>query len=202
MSTKQTSGQRSDLRALTFIMSPLGADLVRSWSPGRSIGPVHDHQKADATSRAAHFQTTLHQTEGANTTGIIVPAEVIEELGHGKKPSVRVTINGYEYRSTVAVMGGQFMISVSSAIRKETGLGAYDPIDVVLTVDTTPREVEVPTDFAAALGAQPTAQTFFASLSNSLQRYHVDNINSAKTADTRQRRIDKAIGLFLDNKPR
>ena len=148
------------------------------------------------------FQTTLHQPEGANTTGIIVPAEVIDELGHGKKPPVRVSVNGYDYRSTVAVMGGQYLISVSAAIRKDTGLSGGDPIDVELTVDTTPREIEVPTDFEAALADHPDAKTFFESLSNSLQRYHVDKINGAKTAETRQRRIYKAIELFLENKPR
>ncbi len=161
-----------------------------------------DPSHPNTTTGTVRFQTTLHQPEGANTTGIIVPAEVIEELGHGKKPPVRVSINDYEYRSTVAVMGGQYMISVSAAIRQDTGLTAGDPIDVELTVDTTPREVEMPADFDDALGAHPAAKTFFASLSNSLQRYHVDNINSAKTSDTRQRRIDKAVGLFLENKPR
>ena len=111
-------------------------------------------------------------------------------------------MNGYEYRSTVAVMGGRNMVGISAKIRKETGLKGGDPIHVVLTVADTPRAVEVPDDFARALSADATAHAFFHNLANSLQRYHVDNINGAKTQETRQRRIDKAIALFKAGKKR
>jgi uncharacterized protein YdeI (YjbR/CyaY-like superfamily) len=94
------------------------------------------------------------------------------------------------------------MISISAAVRSATGLKGGDPIRVTLTVADAPREVNVPADFAAALAADERAGAFFGKLSNSMQRYHVDNINAAKSADTRQRRIDKAIALFLDGKQR
>jgi uncharacterized protein YdeI (YjbR/CyaY-like superfamily) len=90
----------------------------------------------------------------------------------------------------------------STAIRSETGLSAGDAVDVVLRVASTPREVDVPADFAAALDADPAARTFFEGLSNSIQRYHIDNIEGAKTAETRARRIEKAIGLFLAGQAR
>lgn len=147
------------------------------------------------------FDTTVTAT-GNNTTGIVVPDEMIERLGAGRRPAVVVNVNGYEYRSTVGVMGGRHMISVSAAIRKDTGLQADDPIHVVLTLADSPREVAVPDDFAAALSADPAAGAFYAKLSNSLRRYHVDNINAAKTAETRQRRIDKAVSLFRQGKQR
>jgi hypothetical protein len=115
---------------------------------------------------------------------------------------VLVNVNGYEYRNTVAVMGGRHMISISAAVRNATGLKGGDPIRVTLTVADTAREVNVPADFAAALAADERARAFFERLSNSMQRYHVDNINAAKSADTRQRRIDKAIALFLDGRQR
>jgi len=137
-----------------------------------------------------------------NNTGIVVPDEMIERLGAGHRPAVIVNVNGYEYRNTVAVMGGKHMIGISAAIRKETGLKGGDPIHVVLTVADKPREVVIPGDFAAALSAAPKAKAFFNKLSNSLQRYHVDNINGAKTAETRQRRIEKAIALFREGKRR
>ncbi|MGH8495961.1 MAG: YdeI/OmpD-associated family protein, partial [Gammaproteobacteria bacterium] len=139
---------------------------------------------------------------GMNATGIIVPAEVIDRLGHGKRPPVRISINGYAYRSTVGVMGGQAMIGVSAAIRKETGLRAGDTIDVELTVDETPREVGVPADFARALAAHRGVRDFFDGLANSLQRYQVDNVNAAKTDETRKRRIDKAVALFRSGRKR
>jgi hypothetical protein len=150
--------------------------------------------------KSATFETTV--AASGNNTGIVVPAEVIEQLGAGKRPPVLVNINGYEYRSTAAVMGGQHMIGISAAVRAATGLTGGDPIRVVLTVADTPREVDVPTDFAAALAAEDGTEAFFGKLSNSLQRYHVDNINGAKTEDTRQRRIEKAVALFREGKQR
>jgi hypothetical protein len=146
------------------------------------------------------FETTL--SASGNNTGIPVPDDVIRQLGHGKRPPVLVKVNGYEYRSTVAVMGGQFLIGLSAAVRAATGLKAGDPITVTLRVAATPREVDVPADFAAALDAQEPARRFFDQLSNSMQRYHADNISAAKAPETRQRRIDKAVGLFLKGRQR
>jgi hypothetical protein len=146
------------------------------------------------------FDTTVTAT--GNNTGIVVPDHLIDELGAGRRPAVVVNVNGYEYRNTVGVMGGKHMISISAAVRKETGLKGGDPIHVTLTLADAPREVDVPGDFAAALAADPAAGAFFAALSNSLQRYHVDSITEAKTAETRQRRIEKAISLFREGKKR
>ena len=152
-------------------------------------------QREDVT-----FETTLSST--GNNTGIPVPEHVIEQLGHGKRPPVLVSVNGYEYRSTVAVMGGLYLIGVSAAVRAATGLRGGDPISVTLRVADAPREVEVPPDFAAAMEERVPARQFFDGLSNSLQRYHVDNINAAKVPETRQRRIEKAVALFLAGKQR
>jgi bifunctional DNA-binding transcriptional regulator/antitoxin component of YhaV-PrlF toxin-antitoxin module len=146
------------------------------------------------------FDTTVAAT--GNNAGIVVPDELIERLGAGRRPAVIVNVNGYEYQNTVGVMGGRHMISVSAAVRKDTGLKAGDQVRVVLTLAEGPREVTVPDDLAAALSADPAAGAFFATLSNSLQRFHVDNVNAAKTAETRQRRIDKAISLFLEGRQR
>lgn len=146
------------------------------------------------------FETTV--AASGNNTGIVVPDDVIEQLAAGKRPPVLVNVNGYEYRNTVAVMGDKHMISISAAVRNVTGLKGGDPIRVTLSVADTPREVKVPADFAAPLAADERAKAFFEKLSNSMQRYHVDNINAAKSADTRQRRIDTAIALFLDGKQR
>jgi hypothetical protein len=146
------------------------------------------------------FDTTIVAT--GNNTGIVVPDEIIERLGAGRRPAVVVNVNGYECRNTVGVMGGKHMISVSAAIRKDTGLKGGDQVHVTLAVAETPRAVEVPADFAAALEAAPPAASFFAALSNSLQRYHVDSIEGAKTSETRRRRIEKAISLFREGKQR
>jgi hypothetical protein len=150
--------------------------------------------------KSVTFETTV--AASGNNTGIEVPEQAIEQLAAGKRPAVLVDVNGYEYRNTVGVLGGRHMISISAAVRRATGLNGGDPIRVTLTVADAAREVTIPPDFAAALAADERAGAFFAKLSNSMQRYHVDNINAAKSADTRQRRIDKAIALFLAGKQR
>jgi antitoxin component of MazEF toxin-antitoxin module len=152
------------------------------------------------TPSSATFETEL--SSFGNNTGIVVPPDVIAQLGAGRRPPVDVEVNGYRYRTTVGVMNGQHLVSVSAAVRKETGLTGGDPITVTLALNTTTREVEVPNDLADALRREPTAFEFFGALSNSLQRYHVDQITGAKTPATRQRRVDKAVALFLAGKKR
>jgi len=153
-----------------------------------------------AAPNTATFETTLTAT--GNNTGIVVPDSVIEQLGAGRRPPVVVEVNGYQYRSTVAVMGDQYLISVSAAVRAATGLVGGGPIRVTLTVADSPRTVEMPSDLAAALDAKDGTRQFFDTLSNSLQRYHVDNINAAKSSDTRRRRIDKTVAFILEGKRR
>ncbi len=149
---------------------------------------------------SATFETLVAMT--GNNTGIVVPDEVIAQLGAGRRPSVVVDVNGYRYRNTVGVMGGRHLISISAAVREATGLQGGDPITVTLTIADSPREITIPDDFAAAVAADAQAATFFAKLSPSMQRYHADNVNAAKSSETRQRRIDKAIASFRDGKQR
>lgn len=138
------------------------------------------------------FRTVILQS-GKNTTGIEVPDEIVDGLGAGKRPKVRVTINGATYRSSIAVMGGVYMVGVSAENRELTGVSGGDEVDVTLEVDTEPRTIEVPADFAAALDADPKAGAFYDGLSFSQQRWFVGGIEDAKTDATRQRRIAKAV---------
>ncbi|MER6191855.1 YdeI/OmpD-associated family protein [Streptomyces cyaneofuscatus] len=137
------------------------------------------------------FRTTMFLS--GNNTGIEVPEDVVEALGAGKRPPVNVTVNGYAYRSTIAPMGGRFLIPFSSDKRKETGIAGGDAIEVELTLDTAPRTVEPPADLAAALAAAPGAAEAFAALSPSRQKAHVTSVEGAKTDATRERRIAKAV---------
>ena len=141
------------------------------------------------------FRAEVEQS-GRTATGIEVPADVVEALGGGRRPKVTVTINGSTYRSSVASMGGRFMVGVSAENRGLTGVTAGDVVDVELDLDTEPREVAVPDDFRAALDVVPEAGAAFARLSYSHQRQHVEAIGAAKQPQTRQRRIDKAIDML------
>src|SRR3954453_20686065 len=103
-----------------------------------------------STSSPLTFTATL-ETNGKTATGIEVPEAVVEQLGKGKKPPVTVGIGSHSYRSTVAVMGGRFLLPVSAENRSRAGIAAGDQVEVTLVLDEAPREVVVPDDFAAAL---------------------------------------------------
>ncbi|HEX3427192.1 MAG TPA: YdeI/OmpD-associated family protein [Candidatus Limnocylindrales bacterium] len=138
------------------------------------------------------FHTTILQA-GKTATGIHVPDEVVDALGAGRRPPVRVTINGFTYRSTIAVMGGDYMVGVNADNRAGAGVAGGDEVDVDIELDTAPREVPVPADFASALDAEPEARRTFEGLSNTNKGWHTSQIEGAKTDDTRQRRIARSI---------
>jgi hypothetical protein len=146
------------------------------------------------------FRTSI-RLGGKTATGIQVPPEVVASLGSSKRPAVRVTINGYTYRSTVAVMGGEFMLPVSAEVREHAGVAAGDEVDVTIELDAEPREVAVPPDFSDALDRDLDARRSFDALSYSNKRRIVLSIEDAKTAETRQRRIDKAVSNLHEGKP-
>ena len=133
------------------------------------------------------------QLSGKTATGIRVPPEVVADLGAGKRPAVSVTLNGYTYRSTIAPMGGEHMLPVSAEVREGAGVAAGDEVDVDVELDTAPREVSVPPDLAEALDGDAEARRFFEGLSYSNKRRIVLSIDEAKTPETRQRRIAKAM---------
>lgn len=133
-------------------------------------------------------------------TGLEVPAEVVEQLGSSKKPAVKVSINGYTYPSTVATMGGVFMLPVSAALRERAGIKAGDMVAVTVVADTAPRVIEVPDDFQLALDNNAAAKQYFESISNSNKKYFIAAIEQAKTPETRTRRIEKAIADLVQQK--
>ncbi len=147
------------------------------------------------------FHTTILQSEGT-ATGIVVPDEVVEALGSGKRPPITVTINGYTYRNTIAVMGGAYMVGISAQHRVGAGVAGGDEVDVDIELDTEPREVTVPDDFAAALDAEPPARATFDKLSYSNKSWHVLQVTGAKTDETRQRRIAKSVATLREGRPR
>lgn len=147
------------------------------------------------------FHTTILHS-GKNTTGIRVPEEVVEALGAGRRPAVRVTINGYTYRSTVAVMGGAYMVGVNAENRAGARVAGGEEVDVDIELDTAPREVTVPADLAAALEAEPDALRTFEGLSYSNRSWHVLQVTGAKTDETRLRRIAKSIDVLKQGRAR
>ncbi|TMD13384.1 MAG: DUF1905 domain-containing protein [Chloroflexi bacterium] len=130
---------------------------------------------------------------GKTATGVEVPAKIVEDLGSTKRPLVRVTINGYTYRSAIAPMGGTFMLGISEEVRNNANVKAGDSIDVQVELDTQPRDVVVPPELAQALAKNAKAKKYFDSLSYSGKVRLVAPIANGKTAETRERNLAKAM---------
>jgi len=145
------------------------------------------------------FRSTV-ELGGKTATGLPVPAEVVEALGSGRKPAVRVTIGGHTYRSTVATRGGVYMLPLSGENRTAAGVTAGDAVDVDVELDDQPREVAVPDDLAAALAEDDAARTAFEGLPYSHRQRHVLAIEGAKAPETRQRRVAKALEMLREGR--
>jgi hypothetical protein len=147
------------------------------------------------------FRTTLQQN-GKTAMGFEVPPDAVEALGAGKRPPVTVTINGYTYRNTVAVMGGAYMIGVSSEHRGPAKVTGGEEIEVELTLDTAPREVTVPPELQAALDADPAARATFEKLSYSNKSWHALQVTGTNNPETRARRVEKSIAALREGRIR
>ncbi|MDQ6657868.1 MAG: YdeI/OmpD-associated family protein [Actinomycetota bacterium] len=138
------------------------------------------------------FRGTV-ELHGKTATGIEVPAAVVESLGAGKRPAVSVTLSGHTYRTSIASMGGRFLIPVSAEIRAAAGVAAGDALDVRVELDNAPRTVEVPDDLAAALAAAPGAKKAFDAMAYSHQLRWALAVRDAKQPQTRAKRVTDAV---------
>ena len=150
---------------------------------------------------SVHFRTTI-QRNGKTAMGFEVPPDAVERLGAGKRPPVTVTINGYTYRNTVAVMGGAYMIGVSAEHRGPAGIVGGEEVDVELALDTAPREVTVPAELQAALDADAAARATFDKLSYSNKSWHALQVTSTNNPETRARRIGKSLEALREGRIR
>lgn len=142
------------------------------------------------------------QSNGKTATGFVVPEEIVARLGAGRHPRVRVTIEAHTYRSSIASMGGRMLLGVSAENREAAGVKAGDVLDVDVEVDTEERTVEVPEALAAELAGDEQAKAFYESLSYSQQQTFALPIRDAKTDETRQRRVDKAMAALREGRKR
>lgn len=129
-----------------------------------------------------------------NATGLVVPEEIVTALGQGRRPPVVVTINGHSWRTTVMTMGGEARLPLAQEHRKAAGVQGGDEVEVDIALDTAPREVEVPSDLAEALAGAGLTEAF-ARLPFSHRKEHVRAIDEAKSAETRMRRMLKAVQM-------
>ncbi len=144
------------------------------------------------TTTPIRFSTRLLQT-GKTTTGIEVPADILERLGGGARPAVAVRVNDYAYRTTAGVMGGKTLLPFSAEHRAASALKGGDAIEVELVLDTAPRTVDIPADLDRALEAEPALRAAFLKQAPSRQKADVQNILGAKAPETRARRIEAIV---------
>ncbi len=139
------------------------------------------------------FKTTLLGKAGGGPTGIHVPDAVVAKLGGGKRAPVNVTIDGFSYRSTIAMMGGRAMLPVSAERRAAAKVEVGDAVAVTLRLDTAERTVDVPPALVKALAKDKAAKAAFEALSYTFRKEHARAITEAKSDETRARRLAKIM---------
>jgi Bacteriocin-protection, YdeI or OmpD-Associated/Domain of unknown function (DUF1905) len=145
---------------------------------------------------AQRFETVLQSDEGSPSF-IEVPFDVPAVFGKARAP-VRGTLDGTQFRSTVAVYGGRYYLPVNRALRERAGVSVGQTVTVELERDDAPRTVEVPAELAAALDAAPAARAAFDRLSHSHQREYVNWVIEAKREATRERRLARTVELLQE----
>jgi hypothetical protein len=143
------------------------------------------------------FRTTV-VLGGVTATGLQVPDDVVEKLGAGKRPPVRVTVGDYTYRTTVAPMGGAYWVPLAAEHREAAGVVAEQEVDVRIELDTAPREVVLPEDLANAM--DDAARSHFDGLAYSHQKEWVRWVEEAKKPETRTTRIEKTVASLREGK--
>jgi hypothetical protein len=141
--------------------------------------------------RLKHFTAVL-ETDDGSSAYVKIPFDVKAVFG-AARPPVRVTLNGYEFQSTLTPYGGVHYLGVNQKARAAAGVKIGDRVEVVIAADEAPRTVKPPADLARALRANPAARTRWESLSYTHRKEYVEAIEGAKRPETRIRRIAKAI---------
>ena len=134
-----------------------------------------------------------------NATGVEIPEDVMKSFGSEARPLISIEINGHKWRSRVAKMRGQCLIGISAANRKASGISEGETVEIDVQLDSEPRVVSEPADLSKALDDSPEARITFDNLAYGLKQKHVNSIESAKSAETRQRRITKLITTLKSN---
>ena len=158
----------------------------------RRTGPPPPRDPAARHTAVVDFTAEL-SASGGTTTGFVVPEAVVDALGGGRRPKVVATLAGHSWRTSIAPMGGGWMLGVSAAVRAATGVAAGEVHVVSVDLDDAPRSVEVPDDLAAALAASPAASAAWSALSYSAQRRHAEAVLAAKKPETRARRVSGTV---------
>lgn len=142
-----------------------------------------------ATKTPSQTFKTKVAPEGENFL-VKLPFDVRTIFGKARPPIV-VTLNGYSFRSTVAVYGGESYIGIRRSNREAARLVPGKIVAITITADLEPRTIEPPKDLAAVLKKDAKLRAAWEALSFSHKREHVDALEQAKKPETRARRLAK-----------
>jgi hypothetical protein len=145
------------------------------------------------------FKTTI--TRDGSMCFIPVPFDPRPVFGKIRAP-VKITLNGYSYRSTIASMGNGPCVPLRRSNREAAGLQGNETLSVTLELDTEKREIKPPPDFVKALKAAPPGWDRWRELSYSHKREHVEAIEGAKRPETRARRIEASVEMIASRPAR
>jgi hypothetical protein len=147
------------------------------------------------------FRTSLQQRGPA--AAVVLDDAQVGAVGEGpKRFPVIATVNGYTWRTTVARMGGEFLVGLNKDVRNDAGVVAGDDVDVILELDAAPREVEVPEALAAALASDAKAKAAFDGMAYTHRKEYARWIAEAKRDETRERRVQQAVEMIRAGKTR
>jgi len=144
----------------------------------------------------------LLQPRGPAAAVVLDDAQVAVVGEGARRFPVVATVNGYTWRTSVARMGGEFLLGLNKEVRQGAGVEAGDEVDVTVELDTAPREVEVPEALAAALAADPQAKASFEDMAFTHRKEYARWIAEAKQQETRQRRVQRALEMIRAGKTR
>jgi hypothetical protein len=134
---------------------------------------------------------------------IVLDDDQVTAVGEGaKRFPVLATVDGYSWRTTVARMGGEFLVGLNRSVRDAARVEAGDTADVRLELDTAPREVEVPVALEDALATDPSARSAFDALAYTHRKEYSRWIDEAKRDDTRERRVAQALQMLREGRTR
>ena len=146
-----------------------------------------------ARSMAKTITTTIYR----DGSMCFIPLTFDPKAAFGRiRAPVKVTLNGYTYRSTIAAMGGPPCVPLRRSNREAAGLDGGEKLAVTIELDTEKREVKPPADLVKALKAAPPAWDHWRELSYSHQREHAEAVEGAKRPETRTRRIAAAVAMI------
>jgi len=150
---------------------------------------------------ALTFQTTLQKRGPA--AAVVLDNDQVNAIGEGaRRFPVLATVNGYTWQTSVARMGGEFLVGLNREVREGAGAQAGDSVEVTLELDTAPREVDVPEALAAALDRDPAAKAAFDGLAFTHRKEFARWVAEAKREETRERRVAQAIEMLRVGKTR